>query len=569
MRTFARGLGLLPGVALAALACGDESTHPLAPTSPPTLSHAGLPDITGQILGPDETGICNFVPDGTPFRVGVIHAVDQFIAGVQDVTCPETEYAIPVAPGSYFIRAQFLSADGIGQFPVRTLVTPPVDVELADVLRNTRVEEGLPLGGGVTLDGRPIEGVTFALAYAALPGFGAAFGVSTPSGEWADNIGRAPLTLQPGLEYQFQAGCPPLLGTRVTENFPAGSFSFPLGVSEANCTLVTGDLARFTHNSNRVVATSLPGDIGGLSQEIFPDLGSGYGVQFPVTPGGFLPQRSIESSELFLGGLLIGLESDVVLSGVEVGGYLVCGAACRDFGPAGTGSVASSPVLGKTITWQYSDADSPEAHGLNVTQRSYDAPPGSDYVLFRFTIQNSSRRSRTIGLGIVADWDVGPAAFNDVGFVEQGGQLMYQTDDEEPARHAGTLMRGDAPANPGFFFLSGTGGLLSLADQVAVLNGSLSAPPPGTGDLRYIQSVGPITLRPGKATDLWVATVLGEDGTQFRTNAHAASDDIGLRRRLPAPVAGTDPVAGPTIQLGGVRPGASTRTACKRDCGMQ
>jgi hypothetical protein len=565
MRAFAQALGLASGIALAALACGDESLPPLAPTSGPALVHSGLPDITGLILGPDGTSICNFVAEATQLRVGIIDAVNQVAVGVQELSCPEYEYAVPVTPGTYYIRTLFLTSDGIGQFPVRTLVTPPVSVQSADVLQDIVLEAGLPLGGSVTLDGRPVEGVTFALAYAALPGFGAAFGVSTADGGWADNGGRSPLMLQPNLEYQFLTGCPPLLGTRVATNFPPGSFSFPTGVNEANCTLLTGDLARFTHNFNRVVATSLPGDIGGLSQEIFGGLGSGYGVQFPVSAGASLPKGSIETSELFLGGLLIGLESDVVLSGVDVGGDLACGAACRDFGPAGIGSIAHSRAHGRTITWRYSDTGSPEGVGLSVTQRSFDAPAGKDYVLFQFTIQNSGQHPRRLGLGILADWDVGASGFGDVGIVEQGGRLMYQVDDGESTRHAGTLMQGDAPANQGFYFLGSTGTSLQLSDQVAVLQGSLSAPPVGPGDLRYIQSVGPIDLRPGEATALWVATVLGEDEAAFKRNAEAASADIVVRRRFPVPVAAAAPVVGATIQLGEMA--LPTRAnACKKGC---
>jgi hypothetical protein len=569
MRALARLPGLVPGMALVALACGDGSHPPLAPTSGPSLSHSGLPDITGQILGPDGTTICNFVPDGTQVRVGIIDALNQVLANVQELTCPEHEYAVPVTPGTYYIRALFLTSDGIGQFPVRTLVTPPVSVQSADVFQSIQMEAGLPLGGAVTLDGRPVQGVTFALAYAALPGFGAAFGVSTPDGGWADNGGRVPLMLQPGLEYQFLAGCPPLLGTRVNADFPAGSFSFPTEVSEANCTLLTGDLARFTHNFNRVVATSLPGDIGGLSQEIFAGLGSGYGLQFPVSAGAPPRQGSIETSELFLGGLLIGLESDVVLSGVDVSGDLACGAACRDFGPAGIGSVANSPAQGKTITWRYSDAGSPEGVGLSVTQRSYDAPAGKEYVLFHFTVQNRGRQPQRLGLGILADWDVGANGFGDAGVVEQGGRLMYHIDDGESTRHAGTMMQGDAPANQGFYFLGNSGTALSLADQVAVLQGLLSAPALEPGDLRYIQSVGPITLEPGEATDLWVATVFGEDGARFTTNAEAASADIAVRRRFPAPVAAAAGVVGTTIRLGEAGVRSAPVTACTKGCGTR
>lgn len=567
MRPVARRLTLLPFVVLVALGCREESEAPMAPESGPSLSHTGTPDITGRILGPDGTGICNSVPEGTALRVAVIDGVNQVLAGFQDITCPEAGYVVPVPPGTYFIRAQFLTFDGINQLPARTLVTPPVTVEVSDVSQDVQIQEGLPLGGGATLDGVPIERVSFSLAYGALPGFGAAFGVSTSSGGWADANGRAPLTLQPELEYQFLAGCQPLLGTRVTQNFPVGPFSFPSGVSEANCALASGDLARFTHNFNRVAVTSLPGDIGGLSQEIFPELGAGYGVQFPVTPRAAPPHGSLPSTQLFLGGLLIGLESDVVLSGVDVGGYLACGGSCRDFGPGGKGMVANSPVLGKTITWRYTDAGSAEAVGFRVTQRSYDAPAGRDYTLFRFTIENRSHRSQTVGLGILTDWDVA-GAFGDAGFVAQGGRLMYQADEVEPSLHAGTLMQGEAPPNQGFFFLSQTGVFLPLVDQVAVLKGSLSAPAPGSGDLRYIQSVGPVTLKPGKKTDLWVATVLGEDLAAFGINAQAASDDIERHRRIPEAVADTDPLGATTIAIR--EPATrSTRTIGCKECELR
>jgi hypothetical protein len=121
----------LVALVLSAAACGDDSREPLAHAPGPTASQTEQAEITGSILGPDGTSICNSVPAGTEFSVHVLDPVNVVVAALQDVACPANTYAIPVDPGSYFVRAEFLTFDGIDGFPFRNLVpvsaAPPED----------------------------------------------------------------------------------------------------------------------------------------------------------------------------------------------------------------------------------------------------------------------------------------------------------------------------------------------------------------------------------------------------------------------------------------------------------
>jgi hypothetical protein len=555
----------IAGLALILAGCTEQSDDPLSVASPLSELHLGLADISGDVLSPGGASICDFVPDGTAMTVRAIEVGSQAFGGTADVSCPDPSYSIPVAAGSYFLRAQFVDTDGIGTFPWRTLTSSPVTVDLADVAQDVRIDPGTPLGGGATLDDQPIAGVTFTVAYQSLPGFAAASGTSGPDGGWADFFGRAPLILQNELDDFFVTGCDALLGTAVVEGFPTGAFRFPGGLQAVNCALRSGPLEPLTHNSNRVVVTAMPGDFGGLSPDIDPQFGQGYGVQFPAVPGAAPPHLPLFDSQLFRGGLIVGLGSGAILTGFDPGGELECGATCHDLGPDGKVSATSSPALGKTITWRYSDASSAEGMGIHVVQRSYDAPAGRDYVLFRFAVKNRSVEAQTLSLGVFTDWDVDATGADDIGFVEGGGRLLSQSNSEGLPTRAGTLIVGDSPPTPGYFF--STPLAPSLSEQSAALAGSLFEPAAGAGDYRYIQSIAPITLRPGRSTDFWVAIVMGADESEFAENADAAQRDIESHRS--APSAAVD--RGPVMQLGQVetRPGISGRWSavpCKDRC---
>jgi hypothetical protein len=524
----------IAGLALVATACSEQSTDPMSAVSPPSELHVGVPDIIGAVLGPDGTGICSLVPEATGIAVRAIEVNTLAFGGAADVICPDPSYIMPVAAGSYFLRAQFVSTDGIGTLPWRTLTSSPVTVDVADVTQDVRIDPGTALDGRATLDDQPIAGVTFNLAYQSLPGFGAASGVSGADGRWADFFGRSPLILQADLDYTIPTACEALLGTAIVEGFPAGPFHFPGGLDALNCALRSGATEPLTHNFNQVVVTAMPGDLGGLSPDFDPRFGQGYGVQFPVVPGAAPAHRSLFDSQLFRGGLIVGLASGAVLTGFDPGGELECGATCHDLGLDGKVSATSSPARGKTITWRYSDAPSAEGVGLDVVQRSYDGPAGRGYVLFWFEVKNRSARAQTLSLGIFADWDVDETAFDDIGFVQRSGRLLSQSNAEGPPTRAGTLVVGDAPPTAGYFFSSPF--VPSLSAQAAALSGSLSEPPAGTGDYRYIHGIAPLELRPGRSTDFWVAVLMGADESEFAANADAAIRDIDSRRRAPRPV---------------------------------
>src|SRR2546426_5872473 len=91
-----------------ALACTNADRGlPLAPS----FSLGGDPMLTGAVLGPDGSSICNFLPTGSVVRVRPIDpAAGAFAAPVQLPTCPVNTYAFTVAPGSYLLRA-ILPAD--------------------------------------------------------------------------------------------------------------------------------------------------------------------------------------------------------------------------------------------------------------------------------------------------------------------------------------------------------------------------------------------------------------------------------------------------------------------------
>jgi hypothetical protein len=560
----------IAGLALVLTACSEQSSDPLSAVGPRSELHLGVPEVTGDLLGPDGTAICNFVPEGTQITLRAIEVNSLAFGGVADLICPESTYAMPLAAGSYLLRAQFVSTDGIGSFPWRTLTSSPITVDVEDVTQDIRIDLGTALGGRATLDDRPVPGVAFGVVYQSLPGFGAALGVSGADGGWTDFFGRTPIVLQDQLDYAFATGCNALLGTVVVQDFPVGPFRFPGDIDAVNCALRSGATEPLTHNFNAVVVTAMPGDLGGLSPDVDPRFGQGFGVQFPAVPGAAPAHRPLSESQWFRGGLMVDLESGAILTGFDPAGELECGASCRDLGRDGKLSVRRSPGQGKTVTWRYSDAPSAEGVGLQVVQQSYDAPAGRAYVLFRFKVKNTSAKAQTLSLGVFADWDVDATIGDDVGFVEHGGRLLSQSNADGPTTRLGTLVVGDAAPTPGLFF--STPFVPSLSDQAAALAGSLSQPPAGPADYRYIQSIAPLELRRGHSTEFWVAIVAGADASEFARTADAAFQDIQSRRHAPEPaVERGDAMA---LRHSEIRPGPPggliTKTGpghpCKNEC---
>jgi hypothetical protein len=307
---------------------------------------------------------------------------------------------------------------------------------------------------------------------------------------------------------------------------------FPSQFDSLDCDLVPGPVARFTHDRTRLVVTPMPGEVGGMSEDFVHDLGFGWGVQFPVAAGQTLSHDQWHS-QIWRGGLLIGIAPDRVLSGVSMRSQADCGARCRDLGLDGQVRFRASSQEGKQVTWQYSDARSPDGVGLRVVQQSFDGRPPADYVLFRFAITNGGPARISFHAGFFGDWDVGDDAEDDIGFTEMGGRLMYQTNgsEREPKDpYIGTLVAGDAPATGNFFFRKET--IPSQTELLNALAGRVAQPRSDlAGDNRYIHGAGPFILGHEESTELWVALVAGETREQLLTSANAAAGDIASRRR--------------------------------------
>ena len=510
------------GLLCLCLACAIDDN----PAGPSSLARGDPSGISGRVLGPDGRNICNTVGSGAllvrllnpEFAVGSGNA----FLGQQNITCPDNRYSLPATAGTAHLRVEVPITDGIDGLPWRSLDEFPVGTRGAT--HDVRIAEGTALGGSATFEGSPFEGASITLRYDFNSNFPAGFGVPGPDGGWMDFFGRSPFLLKAGVRYQVS--CDPVPGTRVTDGPPGGGFLFPTELSAINCTMETAPSVAFSHTASRLVVTPMPGDIGGSgSRELFDRYGVGWGVQFTVQPGS-TPSRDQSASHLFVGGLLIGRDPDSVLAGVNVNGQLQCGLTCRDLGLNATLQVTTTASGGRQVTWRYSDATSLEGAGLEITQTSVDGRRPNDYVLFRFTIRNTSRFTRTFHVGFFGDWDMDVDAFDDLGFTDLDGRLMYLVSQEETGAHVGTLLLG-APASGNFFFTAA--GIPSTFDQVQALSGGFRQETAGPGDLRYIQGVGPITMRRGQQRDVWIAVVAGEDRNQLLTHAAAAEADVAGR----------------------------------------
>ena len=126
-------------------------------------------------------------------------------------------------------------------------------------------------------------------------------------------------------------------------------------------------------------------------------------------------------------------------------------------------------------------------------------------------------------------------------------------------------MLGESDPTPGFFHNGDVVGP-TIPQQIAILRGNRTNDPATQPvDVRYFQSVRAIGLRPGAATDLWVAVIAARGEAAFADAADAASGDIRERRqRL---------LAGEAEPSGEVEwsytPSATTRMAAAREprCG--
>ena len=543
----------------AALAACNDAAPPVAPRFDATTGGS----ISGAVLGPDGTSLCHALPDGATFRVQALNPppAPVAIAGGQIVTCPDSVYAFPVTSGSYLLRVTLRDAADIGALPFRNLVTTPV-VVAGDVRQDIRILPGTPLAGRATFDGAPFPGVALGLTYDQAPGYSAGTATSGDDGGWIEDVnGRDPIVLQDHVRYLAQPPLCDALGTAVVQGPPATGFLFPAQVAAINCALTAAPNGAFSHDRTRLVITPMPGDIGGLSSELFPRFGEGWGVQFPVTAGA-APQRGARAiSQLFGGGLIVGLRPDRVLTGFDISGYAQCGATCRDLGLDGRLTYASSPQFGTKVIWHYSDATSNEAVGLKVLQKSYDGVPPNDYVLFHFIFTNSSAAPLSFYAGMFADWDIGDDPTDDIGDTAMGGRLMYMTDATPGGVFAGTLLLGAYPVSS-TTFLTDFG--QSTAEQVSILAGDENAPTElDPNDHRYVHALGPIALAPGASASMWIAVVAGETQAQLLANANAAAADVARRG------ADTADDAGGGVSLSGMSVavvGENLDPRCKRGC---
>jgi hypothetical protein len=452
--------------------------------------------------------------------------------GVQEVTCPDNSFSLTQEAATAHLRVELPINENMDDLPWRNL-EDAFTVPLGGVNHPVHIEVGTPLRGHATFEGRPVEGAPLGVSYGPLPLFGATSGSSGPDGRWLEFFGRSPMILQNEVRYQV-FGCEGgVLGAKQVAGFPAAPFLFPSGRQGVNCRLETGPTTRFSHTATRLAVTPMPGDIGGaFSGDLFGQYGVGWGVQFPVPLGESPAHGPIFLSQMFNGGLLIGIPAQGgsparILSGVDVSAAgMECGATCRDLGLDGVVTFNPTGASGerKHVTWRYSDAGSGDAVGLEVIQHSLDGIRPHDYVLFRFRIRNTSPSTLRFYAGFFGDWDLQPNPFDDLGATALSGRLMYQVSETGSRIHVGTLLLGEAPVTGNWFFNNEQ--FPSITDQIRALRGGLRATTAGPSDLRYIHGAGPIILDRGEAQDVWLGVVAGESRSQLVANANAARDHV-------------------------------------------
>jgi hypothetical protein len=538
------------------LGCARDNPGMMEPSSQPP---AALREITGRIFGPDGRNICRTIEEGTMLVYLIDNEISDFF-GIQEVTCPDNGFSLSQDPADAFLRVELPVNDNIDDLPWRTLNQFPVPAGGGN--HPVHIEAGERLGGRATFDGEPLPQVPLTIAYDFNPNFGATFGESGPDGRWVEFFGR-PLLLQPDVRY-FAVDCF-LLGTTLAQGFLFQGFLFPSARSAVNCRFETAPVSSFTHSASRLKVTPLPGDIGGsFSGDFFDQYGVGFGAQFPFTPGELPRPRVQPFTEIFNGGLIIGLPAQDghparTLLGADGAGEFECGDPCRDLGfdselsftPTGSGDR-------KRVTWRYSDAGSENAAGLEVIQQSLDAQPPHDYVLFRFRIRNTGPSDVRFFAGFFGDLDVGFDVFDDRGASARNGRLMYQVSEVEGGSLVGTMLLGDAPVTGNYFFTFDEDPLPVL-DQIRALRGNIRRATAAPTDQRYIHGAGPYTLDRGEAGDLWLAVVAGETRSQLLANADAAGEHV---RRMRNTAISTD---GETVRMTTLRSSA-TRTGRRPTC---
>jgi hypothetical protein len=407
----ARSSRLVVALALVLVALGCARDEPVAPTAaPPSL--ATLRTITGRLLGPDGRSLCRTVPADTSLVELLnpdFNGGNDIFLDIRGVACPDNSFAVSQPIADAHLRVELPLSQDIGHLPWRSL--DEFRVPVGGVNHSVQLE-GTVLQGRATLDGLPIEGIGLNLLYDFNPNFGVTFLNSGPDGRWVEFFGRSPAFLDAGNRY-LAAGCF-ILGATLPQGIPPGGFLFPAGRQNVSCRFQTAPATRFSHTATRLVVTPMPGDIGGsFSGELFDQFGVGWGVQFPIAPTESPLHADPIVSQIFNGGLIVGVPAQGghparVLLGADDAGEFACGETCRDLGLNGVVTFSPTGARGdrKNVTWRYSDAGSGDAVGLQVVQHSIDGIRPHDYVLFRFQLRNVSPAALTFYAGNFGDLDV-------------------------------------------------------------------------------------------------------------------------------------------------------------------
>jgi hypothetical protein len=524
---------------LSACAGPDRSVAPF--TGGPAFDVAGTVRLSGHVLGPHGTNICDPFPTGT---MQVVQALDPGIHRVSIVAdtlvCPDNSYTLDLAPGSYYRRVILQGASFLGTLPRITVDTKPVRLSGRPLTSDVRVEEGTEVRGGAYLDGAPFAGQTLDIQYAPpLLGTAALTNQAGADGIWAEIFGRIPPRLERGATYEVT--CPEAFGAIVTRGPVVETMHIASPAVHLDCQLRTPSPAtRFTHHSGQVVATAMPGDVGGISYDLSARYGFGWGVQYPIAAGE-APQVStytgtgLVASQLYRGGLIVAVTPDRLFTGFDTRGYTaeICpdrNVQCRGLGLDGRGRIGEMAGGGRVIAWEYSDAFTGSGLGLAVRQRSFDAPDGRDYVVFQFRFRNLRHATTTLYAGLWLDWDADHTATDDVGFTDFNGHLMYVTS-----------------AGGGAYFGSVTANDAAVAGNVVYDNGYPLAPDSmyawvvgghrfgstWPSDKRTVHTVGPITLGRAATGDVWIAVVAGGDLQHLMDNAAAAQNAIAQLQATP------------------------------------
>ena len=471
----------------------------------------------------------------------MVHVVDPLkepvILAADTLACPDNSYAFDLAPGSYYRRVMLQGAF-LGELPRVSMDANPVRLGGQAVTNDFRVEEGTEVLGGAFLDGAPFVGQGLGIEYAPpLLGIGALGSQSGADGGWVEGNGRIPPRLQRKATYEVT--CPEAFGAIVTRGPVVETMHIASSKVHFDCELRTPSPAtRFTHRSGQLIATAMPGDVGGISYDLSARFGFGWGVQYPIGPGE-APRGGSYSvapipSQLFRGGLIVAVAPNRTLFGFDTHGYPpeLCpdrNVQCRGLGLDGRGRIEEWAGGGRVITWEYSDAGTGSGLGLAVRQRSFSALDGRDYVVFQFRFRNERHAAVTFYAGLWLDWDVG-AATDNVGFTDLNGHLMYVTS-AGGGVYLGTVTASDAPIGGNAVYQSSPYAHDSIYAWATGASHRWASDWPS--DQRTIHTVGPITLDRRAKGDVWIAVVAGDDYQRVLDNAVAAQSAIAQLKAMP------------------------------------